>query len=65
MTTMNTVKVKVLREYPVGHRTYRKGEVIEVSEDLAKRMEQTRPPYAERVKEPKADPTPAKDAKSK
>lgn len=64
-------KVEILREYPVGRRTYRVGEVIEVPADVADRMTKTRPPYAKRAAEPKAEapkaeaPAKGKDAGAK
>lgn len=58
-------KVEILREYPVGRRTYRVGEVIEVPADVADRMTKTRPPYAKRVAEPKPEPAKKQDAGGK
>lgn len=62
---MANLKVEILREYPVGRRTYRVGEVIEVSADLADRMAKAKPPYAKRVVPETAPAAPKKDAGGK
>lgn len=60
---MSKVKVEVLRDYPVGRVTYRPGRVIEVEPKVADALAKTRPPFARRLKEPKAPkPAPKKDA---
>lgn len=50
------VAVTLLRPWWTPTRSHQVGEVIEVSPDLARRMERARPPYAERVRvrKPKA-----------
>lgn len=66
--TMSRVKVTFRRYYGVGKRLYRPGQVAEVDEALAQRLESTKPPFAVRVEEkPKkaAEAPKAKDATGK
>lgn len=67
--TMSRVKVTFRRYYGVGKRLYRPGQVAEVDEALAQRLEATKPPFAVRVSEakpaPKQEAAKAKDAAGK
>lgn len=60
------VRVEILRDYPVGRRTYRVGEVIEVEAKTFGRLSKTRPPYMRRAKQERPEPKPetAKEAKA-